>query len=101
MQSMGVVMDEQRNSLACSRNGEFLISAATSRVKIFVIPTDEELVITEDAKALVDGRYDIHTRFMYSFEDPDYVNKERQQKLQEDYLRHPELQKVVARRSWH
>ena len=101
LEPLGVVLDEARNNLAHSRNGEFLISGATSRVKVFVIPTDEELVITEDAKALVDGTYDVHTNFSYSFQDPEYSNYQRQEKLQEEYLSHPELEKVVARRSWH
>ncbi len=101
MAPLGVVVDENRNSLAHSRNGEFVISGSTSRTKVFVIPTDEELVIVEDAKAIVDGRYDVHTKFHYSFEDADYVNTQRQEKLREEVAENPMLEKVIARRSWH
>ena len=101
MTSLGVVLDENRNALARSRNGEFTISAADSRVKVFVIPTDEELVITEDAKALQEGIYDVHTKFKYSFESKDYVNKERAEKLHFEFQNKPELEKVIAINSWH
>ena len=50
-----------------SRHAETCISSDTSVVKIFVIPTDEELVMTEDAFALMNGTYDVHTNFKYSF----------------------------------
>ena len=55
-----------------SKNVETEISSADSKVKVFVIPTDEELVMTEDTKALLDGNYDVHTNFKYSFQDPSY-----------------------------
>jgi acetate kinase len=42
-------------------------------VKVLVIPTDEELVMAADTEAILDGRYDIPTRFTYAFEEPDFV----------------------------
>ena len=41
-------------------------------MKVFVIPTDEELVMVEDAAGIIENRFDPHN-FVYSFEQPDYV----------------------------
>lgn len=46
---------------------EFDISADDSKIKIFIIPTDEELVFVEDVVVLLEGRYDIHNNFKYTF----------------------------------
>ncbi|MRR10307.1 propionate kinase, partial [bacterium] len=84
LEAMGIVLDPERNQLAKNRNHEFEISADASRVKVFVIPTDEELVFTEDVVAIIEGHYDVHTNFQYSFEDPGYVNKMREEAYQRD-----------------
>ncbi len=84
LEEMGLVLDEERNRRAKSRNHEFVISADSSKVKIFVIPTDEELVFTEDVVAIIEGRYDIHTKFKYSFQDPSYVNRMRDEAYQRE-----------------
>ena len=68
-----------------------------SKTKIFVIPTDEELVMTEDAYALMKGTYDVHTKFTYSFQSKDYVNKAREASLKSDLAKHPDLAKILAR----
>ena len=34
--------------------------------------TDEELVFVEDVVALLEGTYDIHTNFKYTFQEEDY-----------------------------
>jgi acetate kinase len=47
---LGIAIDAAANAAHGSR-----ISAATSRVDVFVIPTDEEIVIARAAKALLDG----------------------------------------------
>ncbi len=73
------------------------ISAPDSKVKVFVIPTDEELVMTEDTVALLEGRYDIHTKFTYSFQDPHYVNKLREANFQKEVEEVPELLEVRAK----
>jgi acetate kinase len=39
---------------------------------VFVIPTDEELVFTEDVAAILDGSYTDHMNFTYDFASPDY-----------------------------
>jgi acetate kinase len=40
-----------------------------------VIPTDEELVFTEDVVGILNGTYTDHMNFEYSFAKPDFVRK--------------------------
>jgi acetate kinase len=94
---LGIVIDEKKNALAKCRNGELDITGPGSRVKIFVIPTDEELVMTEDAFALMDGTYDLHTNYHYYFQDAGYVNKARATGLVRDLEKKPWLKDIVAR----
>ena len=68
-----------------------------SATKVFVIPTDEELVMTEDTYALLKGTYDVHTNFTYSFQSKGYVNKERLKGLEKDLKKRPGLGKIVAK----
>ncbi len=70
LESLGIVMDPKKNEMSVTRNAETEITGKGSKVRIFVIPTDEELVMTEDTYALLEGTYDIHTNFTYSFQDP-------------------------------
>ena len=70
---LGIEIDEEANRKAVGRSGESEISTTDSRVKVFVIPTDEELVMAVDAEAILDGRYDIPTKFKYTFEEPGFV----------------------------
>lgn len=51
---LGVKIDDAVN--ASSRGEEKVISAADSKVKVVVIPTDEELMIARDTEAIVTGR---------------------------------------------
>ena len=53
--------------------------------------------MTEDAYALMKGTYDIHTNFTYSFQNPDYVNKAREEGLKGDLVKRPNIAKVIAR----
>lgn len=92
---MGIVLDEEKNRLSRTKNAETVISTDNSPVKIFVIPTDEELVMTEDTYALVTGTYDVHTRFTYSFQDPDYVNMERNGCIDRDLLKLQGLDRII------
>ena len=64
---------------------------------MFVIPTDEELVMTEDAYAIMNGTYDVHTNFTYSFQSPDYKNKAREEGLKKDLEKTPDLAKIIVR----
>ena len=51
---MGVEIDEAFN--ATIRGKEAVISTPESRVKVVVIPTDEEYMIARDTEAIVEGR---------------------------------------------
>jgi len=74
LESLGIKIDKNKNKKAIGRSvGENDISTSDSKVKIFVIPTDEELVIAVDTFALLNGVYDIHTNFKYPFEEINFV----------------------------
>ena len=96
--NLGIVVDEGKNAASQTRYAETEITGSGSRVRVFVIPTDEELVMTEDTVALIQGTYDVHTSFTYTFQRPDYVNHERVEALQEDLARNPGLKSIIARR---
>ncbi|MGP1587346.1 MAG: acetate kinase [Treponemataceae bacterium] len=97
LECMGIKLDPNKNNLSNTGNAETLISTSDSKVKIFVIPTDEELVMTEDAYAIMKGTYDIHTNFRYSFQEKDYVNKARNEALAKELEKLPELKSILAR----
>ena len=97
LEFLGIKLDKRKNKIANSSNAETCISADDSKVKIFVIPTDEELVMTEDAYALMKGTYDVHTKFTYSFQSPDYVNKARAAGLKKELEELPELAEILAK----
>lgn len=94
---LGIKADLSKNDMSATRNAETEISATGSKTKIYVIPTDEELVMTEDAHALLNGTYDVHTNFTYSFQDKSYVNKGRDERLQKEIEKNPALAQIVAR----
>ena len=97
LEVMGIKLDPKKNELSNTSNGETIISADDSKTKIYVIPTDEELVMTEDAFALMKGTYDVHTNFTYSFQSKDYVNKAREAALQKDIEKLPALKDIVVK----
>lgn len=74
LQHMGLIIDKERNKVR-TRKKETLITTDDSPIKAFVIPTDEELVITEDAAAIIAGTYKDHMNFEYSFSKADFVRK--------------------------
>jgi acetate kinase len=96
LEGIGVVYDPKKNDLAHTRNAETRISADSSTIPIFIIPTDEELVMTEDAHALMNGTYDVHTNFTYSFQSKEYVNKSRAEGLKRDLEKLPRLADILA-----
>jgi len=53
--------------------------------------------MTEDAFALMQGTYDTHTRFTYSFQSKDYVNKGRAEGLKNELEKNPDLEGIVAK----
>jgi len=85
LEILGIKYEPEKNKIARTRNAELDISAADSPVKIFIIPTDEELVFVEDVVALLEGTYDIHTNFKYTFQDKDYKNLMRERAYEEEY----------------
>ena len=97
LENFGIKIDAQRNEWSFTGNAETYIHADDSKTKIFVIPTDEELVMTEDAYALMKGTYDVHTNFTYSFQSKDYVNKAREEGLKGDLVKRPNIAKILAR----
>ncbi|MGO9310653.1 MAG: acetate kinase [Spirochaetia bacterium] len=97
LEEMGIVLDKRKNEISATRNAETEITGPGSKVRIFVIPTDEELVMTEDTHALLDGSYDIHTNFTYSFQSRGYVNKAREEMLKDELAEKRSLAEVIAR----
>lgn len=97
LEGLGIVIDPAKNEASVTRNAETCISADDSPIKVFVIPTDEELVMTEDTFALVNGSYDVHTNFTYSFQRKDYVNKAREEALPGNIKKNPALANVIVK----
>ncbi len=52
LDALGIILDEDKNNNA-PRGEEFEISAENSKVRIFIIPTNEELMIARDASEFV------------------------------------------------
>ncbi|MDD2889518.1 MAG: acetate kinase [bacterium] len=94
---LGIEVDEEKNIAAMTRNSESDITGAKSKVKVFVIPTDEERVFIEDVAALYEGRYDIHTNFTYRFQNPEYVNTLRAFAFAKECQKKPKLWNVMAK----
>ncbi len=93
---LGIDIDKDKNNMCRCRNGEFDVSKDSSPTRIYVIPTDEELVMTEDAYALMNDSYDIHTNFTYTFEDPNYENKARARALINNLEEKPFLKDILV-----
>jgi len=72
---IGILLDRERNKGAMTRKRETLITTDDSPVKVYVIPTDEELVFTEDVVGILNGTYTDHMNFEYSFAKADFVRK--------------------------
>ncbi len=56
LEGMGIVLDKDRNLTNFKRGKVNLISADNSKVKVYVIPTDEELMIAQDTARLVKNK---------------------------------------------
>jgi acetate kinase len=68
LNSLGIKIDYAKNEQAVG-DKEIDISDEDSSIRVLVVPTNEERVIVEDTIALLEGTYNIHTQFKYSFED--------------------------------
>jgi len=97
LEGIGMVYDPVKNDISRTRNTETLISKPESKIPIYIIPTDEELVMTEDAFALMQGTYNTHTHFSYSFQNKDYINKGRAEGLKYDLVKNPALADIIAK----
>ncbi len=75
LEPLGIKIDKSRNRAAMSRKKESLITTDDSPIKVFVIPTDEELVFTEDVAAILEETYTDHMNFEYSFAKTDFEKK--------------------------
>ena len=53
LENMGIIIDVKRNN--SYKNGIGEISTADSRVKVLVVPTNEELRIAQETKKIIDG----------------------------------------------
>ncbi len=72
LEHIGIKLDKEVNSNTMTRKKETEITTADSPVKVFVIPTDEELVFTEDVVAILEETYTDHMNFKYSFADSSF-----------------------------
>jgi acetate kinase len=75
LEHMGIKLDREKNRNTMTRKRESVITTPDSPVKVFVIPTDEELVFTEDVAAILEGTYTDHMNFRYSFSSKDFQRK--------------------------
>jgi len=69
----GIRLDRDRNRTIRSAQEEVEITAEGSLVRLFVMPTNEELVIAEDVAAIHSGVYRDHQHYEYSFAAADFV----------------------------
>jgi len=67
LENLGIIIDFEKNKKTFSKSGETEISTPDSKVKVFVIPTNEELVFIEDVVAILSGKYKDHTEYQYTF----------------------------------
>ena len=70
LENLGIKLDVKKNAETLARKGfgESVISTPDSPVKLFMIPTNEELVIVEDTLAIMNNKYNPNHLLMdYSF----------------------------------
>jgi len=70
LEPMGIYLDKAKNAVTVGRKGspETEISTPNSPIKVFMIPTNEELVLLEDTLAIMNGTYNPdHLKMNYSF----------------------------------
>jgi acetate kinase len=96
LEFMGVKYDKEKNRIAKTRNAECDISANDSKVKIFIIPTDEERVFIEDVVALYEEMRGSTTKYTYRFQSPGYRNTLRDIAFEKECAKNPTLRKIVA-----
>jgi acetate kinase len=75
LEHMGIKLDREKNRNTMTRKKENVITTPDSPIKVFVIPTDEELVFTEDVVAIMEGTYTDHMHFQYTFARREFQRK--------------------------
>jgi acetate kinase len=75
LEYLGIKLDKEKNRNTMTRKEESIITTPDSPIKVFVIPTDEELVFTEDVVAILEETYTDHMNFKYSFSSKDFQRK--------------------------
>ena len=75
LEHMGIKLDKEKNRKTMTRKAETTITTPDSPIKVFVIPTDEELVFTEDVVAILEKTYTDHMNFKYSFTENTFQRK--------------------------
>ncbi|GAG73373.1 unnamed protein product, partial [marine sediment metagenome] len=53
----------------------------------------------EDVVALLEGTYDIHTNFKYTFQEEDYKNLMREKSFEKECIKRSDLSKIKANRN--
>ncbi|MCG2726220.1 MAG: acetate kinase [Elusimicrobia bacterium] len=96
LEFLGINYDKDKNNIAKTRNAECEISSENSKTKVYVIPTDEERVFVEDVAGLIEDKYDIHTKFNYSFQYPAYRNILRDKAFEKECEKNSKLFEVAV-----
>lgn len=73
LEVFGISINSQKNLEAFGAKKETEISTKNAKIRVFVIPTNEELVFIEDTLAILAGTYKDYTKFEYSFDKPNFV----------------------------
>ena len=76
LEHLGLEIDEHKNTASRPPDvSGWDIGQGSASARVLVIPTDEELVFTEDVAAILNGIYTDHMHFQYSFARQDFVRK--------------------------
>ncbi|MBQ3034168.1 MAG: acetate/propionate family kinase, partial [Deferribacterales bacterium] len=67
LEHIGISMDKEKNKNILSSSGETDLTAEGGEVKIFMIPTNEELVFIEDVVGILSGEYTDPLTYKYTF----------------------------------
>jgi acetate kinase len=76
LECFGILPDREKNRAVRPEWEEALITGDDSPVRVYVIPTNEELVFAEDVSALLSGNNSDHLHYEYSFASPDFVPRQ-------------------------
>lgn len=69
LEVLQVEIDKELNMNTRSKQGETEISTPNSKIRVFMIPTNEELVFIEDVIGILEDTYTEHTEYPYTFKN--------------------------------